>query len=78
MNDKDKTLFTALLQGVATGFHHDIPLSGTLDKLWTLRLLHYMKMNFAFAKRTGQVRKLTLHCYSPWLTKKLLKVGYIL
>ena len=31
MQDKDKTLFTALLQGVPTGFHHDIPLSGTLD-----------------------------------------------
>ena len=31
MRDKDKTLFTALLQGVPTGFHHDIPLSGTLD-----------------------------------------------
>ena len=31
IGDKDKTLFTALLQGVPTGFHHDIPLSGTLD-----------------------------------------------
>ena len=31
MNDRDKTLFTALLQGVPTGFQHDIPLSGTLD-----------------------------------------------
>ena len=31
MKDKDKTLFTALLQGVPTGFHHDVPLSGTLD-----------------------------------------------
>ena len=31
IQDRDKTLFTALLQGVPTGFHHDVPLSGTLD-----------------------------------------------
>ena len=29
-SDKDSTLFAALLQGVPTGFHHDIPLSHVL------------------------------------------------
>ena len=30
ISDKDPTLFAALLQGVPTGFHHDIPLSKVL------------------------------------------------
>ena len=30
IEDKDSTLFAALLQGVPTGFHHDIPLSHVL------------------------------------------------
>ena len=30
ISDKDSTLFAALLQGVPTGFHHDIPLSQVL------------------------------------------------
>ena len=65
IGNKDTTLFTALLQQVSIMIFR-------FRAHWMLRSLRYMKMIFAFVKRIGQARKLTLHCCNL----RLLRDGF--
>ena len=66
ISDKDSTLFAALLQGVPTGFHHDIPLS---------QVLFAMRRNFPFVTPIGAELRMIPYFWNLCYLRKFRLVG---